>query len=64
MSIASVKTGSTKHLSGFSLIELLIVITIMGLITSIVMPQSFNMIEQHESLVEQRKLVDFSAETL
>ena len=31
----------------------------MGLITSIVMPETFNMLEQHEAQVEQRKLVDF-----
>lgn len=48
-----------RKASGFSLIELLIVITIMGLLASIVMPETFNMLEQHEAQVEQRKLVDF-----
>lgn len=34
----------------------------MGLLASIVMPETFNMLEQHEAQVEQRKLVDFFKE--
>lgn len=44
---------------GFSLIELLIVMSIMGLLASIVLPESFNMLEQHQAQLEQKKLVDF-----
>lgn len=47
---------------GFSLIELLIVISIMGMLVSIVMPDAFKMLEQHKAQVEQRKLVDFFRE--
>ncbi len=59
---SSGRTFKAKFKNGFSLIELLIVITIMGLLASIVMPETFNMLEQHEAQVEQRKLVDFFRE--
>lgn len=47
---------------GFSLIELMIVITIMGLLASIVMPETFKMLEQHQAQLEQKKLIDFFKE--
>lgn len=37
----------------------MIVITIMGMLASIVLPESFNMLEQHQAQLEQKKLVDF-----
>lgn len=51
-----------KSQQGFSLIELLIVITIMGLLGSIVMPNSFQMLEQHQAHLEQKKLIGFLQE--
>lgn len=44
---------------GFSLIELMIVLSIMGLLASVVMPEAFNMLEQHKAQLEQKRLVDF-----
>lgn len=54
-----VSNRSIKQKRGFSLIELLIVISIMGLITSIVVPETFTMLEQHQAHLEQKQLVDF-----
>lgn len=54
--------GKLKKPRGFSLIELMIVITIMGLLASIVMPETFKMLEQHQAQLEQKKLIDFFKE--